>query len=151
MGLVAMPATNAATPSGRTPPARRDSTRGAGFSRSTAGRGGGGGGVGTIVVTVGSSSVVLVLGRREDSPSGPRPRCRLRARSRAAVRGTTAPRPVTRAVAPGRRRPPLPFVGPIRPERPRSPSVPAFLRTVAVPWGGALVVLVVGVVEFLLD
>jgi signal transduction histidine kinase len=29
--------------------------------------------------------------------------------------------------------------------------VPAFLRTVAVPWAGALVVLVVGVVEFLLD
>src|SRR3954447_5678110 len=147
MGLVAMPATNAATPSGRTPPARRDSTRGAGFSRSTAGRVG----LGTIVVTVGSSSVVLVFGRREDSPSGPRPRCRLRARSRSAVRGTTPPRPVTRAVDPGRRRPPLPFVGPIRPERPRSPSVPAFLRTVAVPWGGALVVLVVGVVEFLLD
>ncbi|MGY1601346.1 sensor histidine kinase [Geodermatophilus sp. SYSU D00815] len=29
--------------------------------------------------------------------------------------------------------------------------MPAFLRTVAVPWGGAVVVLVVGVVEFLLD
>jgi signal transduction histidine kinase len=29
--------------------------------------------------------------------------------------------------------------------------VPAFLRTVAVPWGGTAVVLVVGVVEFLLD
>src|SRR3954467_7933966 len=147
MGLVAMPATNAATPSGRTPPARRDSTRGAGFSRSTAGWVG----LGRIGVTVGSSSVVLVFGRREDSPSGPRPRCRLRARSRSAVRGTTAPRPVTRAVDPGRRRPPLPFVGPIRPERPRSPVVPAFLRTVAVPWGGAAVVLVVGVVEYLLD
>ena len=29
--------------------------------------------------------------------------------------------------------------------------MPAFLRTVAVPWGGALVVLVVGAVEYLLD
>jgi len=29
--------------------------------------------------------------------------------------------------------------------------VPAFLRTVAVPWGGAVAVLVVGLVEFLLD
>jgi hypothetical protein len=34
-----------------------------------------------------------------------------------------------------------------------TPELPvsAFLRTVAVPWGGALVVLVVGLVEFVLD
>src|SRR3954454_18167482 len=144
-----MPAAKRAAPAGSAPPAMRDSTRGAGLAASTAGS--------TVVGTDGTTVLTGVpLWHRV-----------LRTPRKLWISGgsglpSAGSIPVPRSAdwaAPGC--PPrggpgaLPGVpilsGPSRPPRPRRPRVPGFLRTVAVPWGGTAVVLVVGVVEFLLD
>ena len=144
-----MPAAKRTAPAGSAAPARRVRTRGAGLAVSAA------------------SSMVAVVGRGDGahggaslaSGFGDAEKARDQEGCPAALRGLDLGPPIG-----GRRQPPGvprtvdPPVDPSslssagrRLRRPPEYRVPAFLRTVAVPWGGAAVVLVVGVVEYLLD
>src|SRR5690349_15896824 len=143
-----MPAAKATVPAGSAAPASRLRTRGAGLVASAASSMAGA--VGTTVLTVACLSGIGMWERRKamNPQGGPAALCGLDLGP--PIGGPRDASVVPRTVDPPVDPASLSSSGPPRHHVPGAP-VPAFLRTVAVPWGGAAVVLVVGVVEFLLD
>src|SRR3954469_6392444 len=150
-----MPAANSAVPTGRALPARRGRPRGGGGVSSAAGRG-----CSPRLRRRGRtvrrcarwclSGIGVVLTPRKVGIRGPPG---LPSTGSIPVRRSADDAPP--ALSPARwtrgaARRPYPHRAPSSATSRRTPC-PAFLRRVAVPWTGALVVLVVGVVEFLLD
>src|SRR4051794_11468372 len=134
MGLVRMPAANAATPMGSAPPAMRDSTRGAGLPRSTVGEAATGTG-GTTVLTVGAFLRVVAVAGKARNP-GPCPAAARRLDLGPPIGGRPTSGCVLRPVDPRRPAAPLRWAGPIRPPFPGAlrARLPAHPRR-PVGWG----------------